>query len=587
VSFQRPNPYSSPEAIDSRSFNYPGGSHPDATLPLYRTEHLLAGELRVVRWLAREGRSYSVLTDDDIDRYWTSIGGVNYSDFERFKTVIISTHSEYWSDRMYLALIDYLNKGGNVVIISGNSIFRRVIIDRGAQQVPLTLSKNDVGECNKDTYEWDHLAGIYNKRTQLGFLFTGEATGITDVCIPFTPTAAALATEAKSAHWSLTGLAAGLNIGVSGAISSPSSRCANQSSGASGEELDMAAPTFARDYTIVASRSDALQSHIMHMRRASAGQVFLIGGITAGATLVDGSDADTVPDPGMSRVMLNTLNRLNALSFSDFSSDGHTDLIARQTGSSSLRLYESNGVGGLEAGTGTSFGAGFGIYDAIVSPGDFDGDGKSDLLARSNGSLFLHRGNGTGGVQGAGAQLAGIGGWTPSTVFDLITPGDFDDDGRPDLITRTSSGFKLFRGDGAGGFVRVEGFDLSGTLSPYQDCFSPGDFGGASGSAEDGNPDLICRDTNGRLWLYLGIEGGTLWAPSTYFESGWGPFRKLIAAGDFDHDAHADVLAVTQGGANGGSLLLYRGTGHGGFFQGTAAVVDSGYDQFSAILSVW
>ena len=38
------------------------------------------------------------------------------------------------------------------------------------------------------------------------------------------------------------------------------------------------------------------------------------------------------------------------------------------------------------------------MFSTIISSGDFNGDGKSDLLARGrDGTLWMYAGNGTGG----------------------------------------------------------------------------------------------------------------------------------------------------------------------------------------------
>ena len=69
-------------------------------------------------WLDENSYEYDVITDFDLDRHPSLING--------YKTVIISGHSEYWSARAYDAVEKYLDGGGNLAVLSGNSVFWRV-----------------------------------------------------------------------------------------------------------------------------------------------------------------------------------------------------------------------------------------------------------------------------------------------------------------------------------------------------------------------------------------------------------------------------------------------------------------------------
>ena len=69
-------------------------------------------------WLDENSYEYDVITDLDLDRHPSLING--------YKTVIISGHSEYWSARAYDAVEKYLDGGGNLAVLSGNSVFWRV-----------------------------------------------------------------------------------------------------------------------------------------------------------------------------------------------------------------------------------------------------------------------------------------------------------------------------------------------------------------------------------------------------------------------------------------------------------------------------
>ena len=56
------------------------------------------------------------------------------------------------------------------------------------------------------------------------------------------------------------------------------------------------------------------------------------------------------------------------------------------------------------------------MYSTIISPGDFNGDRKSDLLARGrDGALWMFAGNGTGGF--LQHKVVGTGWNTFSTIL--------------------------------------------------------------------------------------------------------------------------------------------------------------------------
>ncbi|WP_345044445.1 VCBS repeat-containing protein, partial [Georgenia daeguensis] len=103
----------------------------------------------------------------------------------------------------------------------------------------------------------------------------------------------------------------------------------------------------------------------------------------------------------------------------DFTGDGHPDLIARHATSKTLYLYRGNGTGGFQTGS-TQIGWNWGAVDTIISPGDFTGDGRPDLIARhaTSKTLYLYRGNGTGGFQTGSTQI----GWNWGAVDTIISP---------------------------------------------------------------------------------------------------------------------------------------------------------------------
>jgi hypothetical protein len=88
----------------------------------------------------------------------------------------------------------------------------------------------------------------------------------------------------------------------------------------------------------------------------------------------------------------------------DFTGDGRSDLMAVSK-DGGLYLYRGNGLGRF-AGAGQRIGNGWGSFLSVLSPGDFSGDRKSDVMAvNSAGELLLYRGNGRGGWAGGGLQI--------------------------------------------------------------------------------------------------------------------------------------------------------------------------------------
>jgi hypothetical protein len=92
-------------------------------------------------------------------------------------------------------------------------------------------------------------------------------------------------------------------------------------------------------------------------------------------------------------------------------------------------------------------GGGWGQYTQLAGQGDLTGDGKSDIVARdTSGVLWLYQGTGDYKAPFASRTRIG-GGWN---VYDrLLSVGDLDADGRTDLVARQPDG-DLYRYSGTG-----------------------------------------------------------------------------------------------------------------------------------------
>lgn len=189
----------------------------------------------------------------------------------------------------------------------------------------------------------------------------------------------------------------------------------------------------------------------------------------------------------------------------------------------------------------------------LVSPGDFDGDGNPDLIQRrSDGELWFYPGN------GAGQYLAGrrIGsGWG---IYDrVLGVGDYNSDGKNDLVARKLDGSLWFYA----GTGRVSASDEG-----YRPVVKIGEFGwngfdsllGVRDFDGDGTNDLLARRPDGILVLYSGTGTGST-GSGRQIDFGWEVFNQLIAVQDFNGDGTNDLAARRPDG----TLWFYANTGNG------------------------
>ncbi|WP_395572831.1 FG-GAP repeat domain-containing protein [Streptomyces sp. BK79] len=155
--------------------------------------------------------------------------------------------------------------------------------------------------------------------------------------------------------------------------------------------------------------------------------------------------------------------------------------------------------------------------------------------------------------------LNGIGpALTSSGTFKVVrdaAPHDYNDNGSPDLLARDTSG-RLWRSDthidpwNDNQLFEVENVVVGGGWNSYDQIEAAGDLGGAA------TGDLVARDKAGVLWLYLGKGDGTF-ATRSRIGGGWGVYDKIAAGSDVTNDGRADLLATDKSGV----LWLYKGTG--------------------------
>ena len=248
-----------------------------------------------------------------------------------------------------------------------------------------------------------------------------------------------------------------------------------------------------------------------------------------------------------------------------FNGDGAPDLaVAHGSGAGgSVTVLLGTGGGGFGPGPGSPVPAG--SWPESVAAGDFDGDGTLDLAVANNtssGTVTVLLGTGTGGFGPAAGSPVAVGDGPRSVVV-----GDFNGDGKPDLVASNHSGndVSVLLGTGSGAFAPAAGSPVPVGTNPG--LLARGDFNG------DGHQDLAVPNGGGNsVTVLLGTgSGGFAPAPGSPVGVGSGPGS--VAVGEFDGDGNLD-LAVTDGGSNVVSVLL--GTGDGGFAPAAGSPVTAG-----------
>ncbi|MCB5168302.1 FG-GAP-like repeat-containing protein [Streptomyces bambusae] len=161
-------------------------------------------------------------------------------------------------------------------------------------------------------------------------------------------------------------------------------------------------------------------------------------------------------------------------------------------------------------------------YPLTVGPGDLSGDGKGDLITRdSGGTLWLHPGDGQLFTRFGTRVKIGTG-WN---IYDvLVGAGDYSGDKRPDLIARDTDGrLFLYKGTGTAATPFAAREQIGSGWNTYDKLFAPGDMDG------DSKADLVGRDRNGYVYRYAstGNPGTGTFAARVKFGDGWNLYKSL------------------------------------------------------------
>ncbi len=239
----------------------------------------------------------------------------------------------------------------------------------------------------------------------------------------------------------------------------------------------------------------------------------------------------------------------NALAIADLNGDGKPDVIAAD--SSGLDVLLGNGNGTL--GAVKTFSTGGSLSSLAIA--DFNSDGKLDVASAnaSAGAVSLFLGTGDGAFQSARA-IPLPGGLAPSSVVS----GDFNGDGKPDLVVALGQdfmpgAFAVLLGKGDGTFQSPANIALPG---PILGKLAVGDFNGdgrldiaAAVQASPGSNQIVVLLGNGNGSFQTSLLTKTVTA------------APMIAVTDFDGDGKQDLLLADCCGLAEASLMIGNGDG--------------------------
>jgi hypothetical protein len=210
--------------------------------------------------------------------------------------------------------------------------------------------------------------------------------------------------------------------------------------------------------------------------------------------------------------------------YGDFDGDGRTDILWRNSITGDVAIWLMIGLN-MAAGTVVMY---VPVAWNIVGVGDFDGDGKSDILWRNastgDSALWL--------MNGMSIASQGLIGNVPAP-WTIAGVGDFDGDGKTDIFWRNAStgDTAVWLMNGSNMVAAALGVNVPSNWT----VAGIGDFDG------DGKSDVLWRNTStgdAAIWFMNGVNLTMGSVVARVSDATW----NIVGLGDFNGDYMTDIL---------------------------------------------
>jgi uncharacterized repeat protein (TIGR01451 family) len=256
---------------------------------------------------------------------------------------------------------------------------------------------------------------------------------------------------------------------------------------------------------------------------------------------------------------LTTILPLGATLLSDFNRDGTADIIWQDPVSGLAQVWLLGGAQGTSIIGAANLTASNPWH--IVGVGDFNGDGRPDVVWQdpvTGAAQVWFLGGAQGNVVTGAITLNGGNAWR------IMSIADFNGDGHPDLFWQdpVTGLAQIWLMGGAQGITLLSAVNLTAS-NPWK-IVGTGDFNG------DGRPDVLWQDpVSGavQVWYLGGALGNVVTSATNLTASNtW----RIVSIGDFNGDGHPDV--VWQDPVSGASQVWFLGGTQGTTITGSAAL---------------